>query len=148
MTSLCVISLLMVAVAVARLPYASASEPAKASTSVSPAHYVIACYFHRTQRCPTCLRISSYIEESIQKRFAGEVKDGRVKLVMIDFQDPANAKYTETYNIQGPTLVVMDVRDGKVKEWKPAPRVWTLVRDKDSFGQYVETEVRGYLDTK
>ena len=52
-----------------------------------PSHQVLACYFHRTVRCPTCLRVGAYIEESLNKRFASQVKDGSVKIVMIDFQD-------------------------------------------------------------
>jgi hypothetical protein len=142
------LALLVVGVMALSLPPTGAADPAKKEKTAAPKHQVIACYFHRTQRCPTCMRISAYIEETIKTRFAEQLKDGRVKWVMIDFQDPANAKYTESYNIQGPTLAIIDVKDGKVKEWKPAPRVWTLVRDKESFGQYVETEVRAYLDAK
>ncbi len=143
-----VLALLVLGSASAIPTVARADEPAKAKAPAAPSSYVIACYFHRTQRCPTCLRISSYIDETMRTRFAAQLKDGRVKWVMIDFQDPANAKYTESYNIQGPTLAIIDVKENKVKEWKPAPRVWTLVRDKDSFAQYVENEVRAYLGAK
>ncbi len=127
---------------------ARADEPAKKTPPASAPTYVMACYFHRTQRCPTCLRISAYIEDSIKERFVKEVKDGKVKMAMVDFQNPDNAKFTEAYQIQGPTLVILNVKDGKVKEWKPAPRVWVLVKDKESFAKYVETEVRAFLDAK
>ena len=67
---------------------------------------------------------------------------------MIDFQNPKNQAYTDSYKITGPTLVIMDVRDGKVRGWRPAPRVWALVADKKAFFQYVNDEVRGFLDAK
>jgi len=110
-------------------------------------HQVIACYFHRTIRCPTCQRIGAYIEEAIQTGFPAEVKAGSVKVVMIDFQDPRNQRYTQAYQITGPTLVIMDVRDGKLAAWKPAPRVWSLVGNKDIFMQYVRAEVQSYLES-
>lgn len=109
-------------------------------------HQVIACYFHRTVRCPTCRKISAYIEESVKTGFAHQMKDGRVKMLMIDFQDSKNQKYSEAYQITGPTLVLMDVHDGKVTSWKPAPKVWSLVGNKDAFLRYVRGEVQSYLD--
>jgi len=120
---------------------AAAEEPAPA-----PSHQVIAAYFHRTVRCPTCRRISAYIEEAIQTGFEAEVKDGSVKMVMIDFQNAKNQKYTQAYQISGPTLVLMDVRDGKVTSWRPAPKVWSLVGNKGEFFKYVQGGVREYLD--
>jgi hypothetical protein len=114
--------------------------------AAAPPHQVIACYFHRTNRCPTCRRIGAYIEESVKKGFASQIKEGSVKIRMIDFQDPKNQRYTQHYNVGGPTLVLMDVHDGKVTAWKPAPKVWSLVGDKDAFFRYVQKEVKSYLE--
>lgn len=136
----------LVAIAVGAEPQQTAKGEGK--QAAGPAHRVVACYFHRTQRCPTCRKISSYIEESIQAGYATEIKDGRVAVTMIDFQDPKNDSYTSYYQITGPTLVLMDVHDGKVTAWKPAPKVWSLVGNKDAFFQYVQGEVRGYLEAK
>jgi hypothetical protein len=126
----------------ATLSQVATAEPPAAQ----PSHQVMACYFHRTVRCPTCKRIGSYIEEAVQSGFASQLQDGSVKLVMIDFQDARNQKFTQAYNISGPTLVIMDVHDGKVTSWKPAPRVWSLVGQKEAFLTYVRGEVQGYLN--
>ena len=129
-----------------------AGEGSRASAADKPAagpsHQVMACYFHRTVRCPTCRRISAYIEESVNTGFASQVKDGSVKMLMIDFQDAKNQKYTQAYQIAGPTLVLMDVHDGKVTSWKPAPKVWSLVGNKDEFFRYVQGEVKSYLEVQ
>ena len=125
-------------------PQASAAD----KPAAGPSHQVIACYFHRTVRCPTCKRISAYIEESVNTGFASQMKEGSVKMLMIDFQDAKNQKYTQAYQIAGPTLVLMDVHDGKVTSWKPAPKVWSLVGNKDDFFRYVQGEVLGYLEGK
>ena len=125
-------------------PQASAAD----KPAAEPSHQVIVCYFHRTVRCPTCQRISAYIEESVKTGFASQVKAGSVKMLMIDFQDSRNQQYTQAYGIEGPTLVLMDVQDGKVKAWKPAPKVWSLVGQKDEFFKYVQGEVQSYLQGK
>jgi hypothetical protein len=126
----------------------AAKQQADAKKPAAPSHRVIACYFHRTVRCDTCKKISAYIEEAAKEKLAAEVKDGRVKVLMIDFQDPKNRVYTASYKITGPTLVIMDVRDDLVRAWKPAPKVWALVADKKAFLTYVDEEVRGFLEAK
>ena len=130
---------------------AKAAEPATATKQTAAAaapHRVIACYFHRTERCPTCRKISAYIEESLNSAYAKEIKAGSVAVQMIDFQDPKNKKYTDYYKITVPTLVILDVQGDEVKAWKAAPKVWSLVGKKDAFLKYVQDEVRGYLKAK
>jgi endogenous inhibitor of DNA gyrase (YacG/DUF329 family) len=138
------IAVALVSLLAAPLPNARAAE----KSVDRPAHQVIACYFHRTERCPTCQKISAYIEESVYAGFASELKDKTVRMAMVDFQDAKNKKYAEAYGIDGPTLVVMNVRNGKVVDWKAAPKVWSLVGEKEKFVDYVQSEVRSYLEEK
>jgi hypothetical protein len=151
-TCLHLVLFLTVCISLTMLTFADAQESNKAIAAetpvASPPHQVMACYFHRTVRCPTCKKISAYIEESVQTGFASQVKDGSVKMMMIDFQDPKNQKYTQAYKINGPTLVIMDVQNGEVVSWKPAPKVWSLVGKKPDFFKYVQDEMRVYLDGK
>jgi hypothetical protein len=136
------VGLLIVACSVSQeAPRAAAAD----QPAAGPSHQVIACYFHRTNRCPTCRRIGAYIEESVATAFAAQIRDGSVKVITIDFQDPRNEQYTQAYGITGPTLVLMDVQDGKVKQWKPAPKVWSLVGNRDAFFRYVQGEIDSYL---
>jgi hypothetical protein len=121
---------------------------AEEQPAATASHKVVACYFHRTVRCPTCKKISAYIDEAVKDGYAAEIKAGKVEMILMDFQDPKNQKFTEAYKISGPTLVLMDVHDGKVTSWKPAPKVWSLVGKKDQFLKYVQDEVRSYLDAK
>jgi len=133
---------------VLQTPAADEANKPASKPAAAPSHQVIACYFHRTVRCPTCLRIGAYIEEAVKTEFKAELKAGSVKLVMMDFQDEKNEKYTQAYRITGPTLVLMDVHNGKVTSWKPAPKVWSYVGDKEEFFRYVQEGIRGYLEVK
>jgi hypothetical protein len=141
--------------ATAALVSADQSGPHKAELAAvsdtfpaEPQHQVVARYFHRTQRCPTCQKISALIEEAVQAGFADDLKSGKVKLQMVDYQDARNREVTETYKISDPMLVILDVRDGKVAEWKSTPKVWALFLKKDVFTKYVQDEMHAYLDGK
>ena len=106
---------------------------------------VVAMYFHRTQRCPTCLKMGSYSEEAVKSGFAQQIKDGKVEFRYIDFQDEKNAALTKGYKVGGPTLIVARVAGGKVAEYKNLTEIWTKVRDKEAFIEYVRNNVKSYL---
>ena len=111
----------------------------------APADRVVAMYFHRTQRCPTCLKMGSYSEEAVKSGFAQQIKDGKVEFRYIDFQDEKNAALTKGYKVGGPTLIVARVAGGKVAEYKNLTEIWAKVRDKAAFVEYVRNNVKSYL---
>ena len=115
-----------------------------ASAADAPANRVVVMYFHRTQRCPTCLKMGSYTEEAVKAGFAEELKSGKVEFHFIDFQDEKNEALTKGYNVAGPTLIVAQVTDNKVSQHKSLKEMWTKVRDKAAFIDYVQTNVKDY----
>ena len=123
----------------------AADDPVKADKpAAAPADRVVVMYFHRTQRCPTCLRMGSYSEEAVVKGFAKQIKDGTVEFHYIDFQDEKNAALTKGYKVGGPTLIVAQVVGNKVKEYKNLTEMWAKNRDKDVFLKYVRDNVTAY----
>ncbi len=142
--SACVVLAALACIALQQSHQAIAAEESVAV----PGHQVIACYFHRTVRCPTCRKISAYIEEAVQTGFAPQVKEGSVKMMMVDFQDARNQNLTQAYKIAGPTLVIIDVQNSEVTTWKPAPKVWSLIGRKDEFFKYVQGEIQSFLNDK
>ena len=128
----------LAAVAVAVLATASA-EPVLGATP--PADRVVAMYFHRTQRCPTCLKMGSYSEEAVKKGFVQQLKDGTVEFHYIDFQDEKNAAIAKAYRVDGPALIVAKVVDNKVVKVSNLKDIWTKVREKEAFLKYVHDEV-------
>ena len=109
-----------------------------------PADRVVAMYFHRTQRCPTCLKMGSYSEEAVKKGFAKQIKEGSVQFFYIDFQDKENAALTKGYKITGPALIVARIKDKKVKEYKDLKDIWKHVGEKPKFLKYVRDNVEAY----
>ena len=110
-----------------------------------PANRVVAMYFHRTERCPTCKKMGSYTEEAIKKGFAEQVKDGSVEFHYVDFQVKKNAALAKAYKIKGPALIVANVKENKVKVYKDLKDIWTKVREKPEFVKYVSENVKTYL---
>ena len=115
-----------------------------AEASTPPADRVVVMYFHRTQRCPTCLRMGSYSEEAVVNGFAKQIKDGTVEFHYIDFQDERNEALTNGYKVGGPTLIVAQVVGNKVKAYQNLTEIWAKNRDKDEFLKYVRDNVVAY----
>ncbi|WP_182864874.1 nitrophenyl compound nitroreductase subunit ArsF family protein [Stieleria mannarensis] len=111
-----------------------------------PADRVVAMYFHRTERCPTCKMMGSYSEEAVKKGFPEQVKNRSVEFRTIDFQQPKNAKLAEAYKVKGPALIIADVEDDRVTEYKDLKDIWVKVRNKPEFLEYVRTSIQAYLD--
>ncbi|MCO6043933.1 nitrophenyl compound nitroreductase subunit ArsF family protein [Aeoliella sp. ICT_H6.2] len=108
-------------------------------------HQVVAIYFHRTQRCPTCKRIGTLSQEAVTKGFAKEAKSGVVDFQLVDFQNKKNTKLAETYGIQSPTLVLLNRFEGETVCWTKMPKVWQLVGKPAAFRAYVQEGVALYL---
>lgn len=108
---------------------------------------VIVCYFHRTQRCPTCQIMGGLVEQTVKQRFADEVKAGKVAAMEIDFQKPENKKYADAYKVTGPKLVIVQADGGSVKQWKSADKLMRLVAEsQDKASAYVQEEIKAYLN--
>jgi hypothetical protein len=120
---------------------ATPAEKDKKAKVNKPADRVVVMYFHRTKRCPTCLRMGSYTEEAVLKGFAKDIKKGTVEFCFVDFQDKKNAKIAKAYGIGGPTLIVAKVVDNKVVAARNLTDIWTKNRDKDVFLKYVRDNV-------
>jgi hypothetical protein len=137
-------SLIVVAAALASA--GAELEPTAPEKRVQPPpHQVIAIYFHRTARCPTCKRIGALAEEAVANGFPEELKRRAVEFCLIDFQDEKNGKLAKGYKIEGPTLVLANVFDGKVVRWTPMPKTWQLVGKPKEFHAYVREGIVNYL---
>ena len=130
--------------AVSAVSFLVSLAPAVLSAAEAPSDRVVAMYFHRTQRCPTCLKMGGYSEEAVKSGFARQLQDGMVSFHYIDFQDQKNAAFTKGYRVSGPALIVARIADNKVAEFKDLKDIWTHVRDKQAFVKYVQENIAAY----
>lgn len=110
-----------------------------------PADRIVVMYFHRTQRCPTCLKMGSYSEEAVKAGFARQIADGKVEFRYIDFQDKKNEALANGFKVGGPKLIVAHVSGNKIMEYKNLPDIWAKVRDRAAFIEYVQSNIQKYL---
>jgi thiol-disulfide isomerase/thioredoxin len=121
-----------------------AGEQAAAEKPAAPADRVVVMYFHRTKRCPTCLRMGTYSEASVKEKFADALKEGKVEFHYVDFQDKKNDALTKGYKVGGPTLIVAKVENNKLKEFKNLTDIWSKNTDEKEFFKYVQDNVNAY----
>jgi hypothetical protein len=125
--------------------------PGASETSAGPpgqqtGHKLVAYYFHRTQRCQTCLTIEAYAQEALAEAFPQALETGRLEWRAVNVEDPANEHFIEDYQITSSSLVLVDTRDGVPEEWRTLQRVWELVGDELKFKVYVEAEAMVFLE--
>ncbi len=108
-------------------------------------HKVIAYYFHTNTRCSTCIKIEQYSHEAIEQGFPNEIKNGKLEMRVVNYENRENRHFIQDYKLVSKSLVLVNMVDGKQTKWTNLKMVWQLTGHKDAFLNYVRKEVRGYL---
>jgi len=66
--------------------------------------HVDVIYFHRKDRCTTCLNVERYTRETIEKYFAEPAKRGLISLRVLDAEKVENAPLLEKFDAVGSSL--------------------------------------------
>jgi hypothetical protein len=131
---------------------ASAPAPSEAALNTQtladrPATSLVSVYyFHRTMRCPTCLRIEELARDAVQNSFEAERASGRLSWRALDVEQPDNQHFEADFKLQGQSLIVVKSAAGRPTKWTNMTEIWDLVDDSAAFTQYVQKELRRCLD--
>lgn len=129
------------------VPVASGEmKPTSKELNQQTGHKLIAYYFHRTQRCQTCLTIETYAEDMLKDAFPEALRTGELEFRTVDLEQPANEHFVEDYELAASALVLVDTLNGEQREWRNLQRVWELVGDELKFKAYVESEAMPFLE--
>lgn len=115
------------------------------ANAAKPADFVRAVYFHRVPGCATCQKMSKYIFETAKTQFADQLKNKKLVLRYMNFEDPKYAKLAQAFDVKSPTLVIVEVKAGKDARYKKAARIWELSGDEAKFQTYVAEEFNAWL---
>jgi hypothetical protein len=66
--------------------------------------HVDVVYFHRTERCESCLNAENYTRETLDKYFADQMKSGLISLWVLDVEKPENAVLVQKFDAAGSSL--------------------------------------------
>ena len=126
-------------------PGVSAEEPEKGAVSGAVANGIVAIYFHGNVRCATCKKIESYADQAVQSGFPEALEEGALAWRVINVDKEDNTHFIQDFQLVTRSVVLAEYREGKVVRWKNLDKVWQLVRSKDSFVDYIQSETREFL---
>ena len=112
--------------------------------SSGPADRVEVVYFHRAQRCYTCLYAEEHTQYTLETYFADELASGRVTFQSINVQDEENADIVEKYGASYLTLCINTVRDG-TDHIEEVTDIWFVIGNDEAFVEVVKSEVEKSL---
>lgn len=121
------------------------ASPSAQNPQTGPGKEIRIYYFHRTLRCPSCLKIESLAHETVKKFFPVELESGAVQWHAVNVDDEDKQHYVDAYGLSTQTLIVAEFSGGKQSRWKNLDKVWDLLDNDVEFGRYVELEIRDYL---
>lgn len=107
---------------------------------------VMVYYFHGTARCVTCRTIEAWTKEAIQTAFPAELVNGRVKIQIVNVENPGQAHFVQDFQLTSSSVVLVQLEDGKIAKWQNLDQVWNLVhKTKPIFLHYIQNATRAML---
>ena len=138
--------LLFVGVSFATLLAHGLREQSPGAAAAPLADGAAVIYFHGKLDCSTCRTIEAYAREAVAQGFVEQLQRGAVSWREIDFDEPRNTHFKQDFNLVATSLVLVEIRGGRPAQWKMLPDVWNLTGDKAKFFQYVQGELRRFLE--
>jgi hypothetical protein len=122
------------------------SAPGNAAEPVAGS-FVMAYYFHTTERCTSCRLIEAWTAETLQTRLKEQLADGSLIWRLVDVQEPANSHFVQDYELVSKSVVLVRYEEGKPGRWENLPQVWELLGDKAAFQDYIEASTNSFIET-
>jgi len=94
--------------------------------------HVDVVYFHRTERCTSCLNAESYTRETIEKYFADQVQRGWMSFQVYDVEKAENVVLARKFDAAGSSLYLGVLIDG-TEYLCPVQDVWLYTTNKYLF---------------
>ena len=120
------------------------ADMAKTPAENSPT--VIAYYFHRTMRCPTCLAIEANTARVIEENYPQHIADGTLMWIPFNLDDPGGEEFEKEFDVSASTLVLSKMTNGNNTEYKKLEKVWDLIGNPVKFDDYVQGKVKQFLN--
>lgn len=99
----------------------------------------------RDRPVQTCRTIEAYAKDAIEARYADELKSGLLKWQVVNIDETENEHFIDELGLVSSSLVVVTRNGGKETGHEILQEVWTLVRNKPRFTEYVQRAVGGHL---
>ena len=101
-------------------------------------------YFHRTNRCRSCLYAEEQTRYTLETYFKDELSSGKLTFASINFQDAGNAAIVEKYGAYASQLFINTVI-GDTERIEHVTEIWQLIGDDEAFCQVVKNKIEKAL---
>ncbi len=100
-------------------------------------------YLHATFRCVTCNTIEKMTRALLDHAYSNELADGKIQWIEEDFQE--NEALAKRFEVAASCVVVAEMKNGMVTDYKRLDQVWTRMKDPEAFNRYISDAIDGYL---
>ena len=90
--------------------------------------------------------IESYAQEAVEARFKGALQAGTLSWTVLNTDESENAHFVKDFGLVSSSLVLVEIDGGEVVRHRILQDVWTLIRDKPRFIEYVQGSVGEFLE--
>jgi len=125
---------------------AASETVAKPEGATKVPRTVVAYYFHRTQRCKTCLTMEAYARDAIREGLTDSVDSGELAWRAVNVEEPEHEHFVKQYDLYASALVMVEMEGDEVKRSKNLEQIWDLVGDESKFKAYVRDEALAFLE--
>jgi hypothetical protein len=132
----------------------STVQPTSTSTVVATAqptatpdgqNVLYVMYFHRTQRCASCIYAEDGLRWAIDTYFADEVAEGKLIFRSIDLQDSTNAEIVSKYGAYTSQLFMNKVTAGE-EEIEQITSLWFYIGNDQAYSDAAKALIEEWLE--
>ncbi|MFB0558936.1 MAG: nitrophenyl compound nitroreductase subunit ArsF family protein [Dehalococcoidales bacterium] len=118
--------------------------PSTSATSSAPADKVEVVYFHRTQRCISCVYSEAGTRYTLETYFKEELASGKVTFEVFNVEDDENANIIEKYGAFTSSLFINTIRDG-TDHIEEVTAIWFVLGNDEAFIEVVRDKIEESL---
>ncbi len=139
----CLLAFVFVSIGFALGKHSIKTERPPDSLSNESGRQVAVYYLHSTFRCVTCNTIEKMTRELLDKAYRNELAEGKIQWIEDDFQE--NEALAKQFEVVASCVVVAELEDGAVLNYKRLDEVWTKMMDTEAFDRYISEAITEYL---
>ncbi len=118
--------------------------PSTSDTSFIPADRVEIIYFHRAQRCYSCIYAEEGTRYTVETYFADELANGKVTFEVFNVEDKENAAIVEKYGAFTSSLFINTIRDS-TDHIEEVTDIWFVLGNDQAFVKVVKGKIEQSL---
>lgn len=115
------------------------------STASESGDYIV-YYFHTDYRCSSCKRIEEWSQAAVESEFSKALEKGNLQWQVRNVDREEHKHFVEDFNLHTKSLVIVKQADGEPVRWNNLDKVWQLLRNKEKFTSYVQSEIKAFME--